>query len=328
MAWGPPVSTSQGLGPLNLAPGANVNTISQVRKEARVAQPLSRDRPVPCPQHTKLGSGLLCPPWSLGCSSPTWVLAASWSSPARPQQVVRHCRGLTLPRSTVRSALGQPLPLQGRPGLSSASTEHPPPLRPSKDSPHPATAPGRGLFLPLCLARCRPEVSPSWAPGSSSCVPTDDGQALAGWEATICPSTPTCPDPDTPPSAFPLPPSARGSLPFCRPPSVGCCPSPSFSFSDPIAVSLGLSESLPLPHLCHLLPRPCIMSPPFRHRSPRFLPSLTCVDSILAPTDQGLTGRPRRRGGRRRLGQAWKGPGAERERRVTRASAPRGRGGP
>lgn len=195
MAWGPPVPTSQGLGPLNLAPGAHVNiSISQVRKEAQIAQLLSQDWPVPCPQHVKLGSGILCPPWSPGCSSPTWVFVASWSSPARPQQLVRHRRGPTLPPSA--QCLGQPLPLQGRPGLSSISMEHPPPLSPSKDSRHPATVPRRGL----CLTRCKPEVSPSWAPGSSSCFPADDGQALAGWEATICPSTPPCPDRHIPPA--------------------------------------------------------------------------------------------------------------------------------
>lgn len=106
-----------------------------------------------------------CPALQGAHTAPQCTVSGSASPFARPPWPLQHFHG----------APATPQPLQGFPSPS--------------DSPQAGS-----------LTRCRPEVSPFWAPGSSSCFPADDGQALAGWEATICPSTPPCPDRHIPPA--------------------------------------------------------------------------------------------------------------------------------
>lgn len=192
-----PIFTPPDREPLKVAPGANVNIpISQVRKEAQVAQLLSQDWPVLCPQHTKLGSGLLCPLWSLGYSSPTWVLVGSWSSPCKASagspalQDPTPPTPPTLPCSSVlllhlQGALASPVfP------WSTTTTQH---LQGFSGIPLTEPQPtGRDLPLPLCLAGCRPQVSSSQAPRACGRFPN---AGLNGVGATICPSESMCPHP-------------------------------------------------------------------------------------------------------------------------------------
>lgn len=103
----------------------------------------------------------------------------------RPPQGAQHCRTPPPPGphcpGTQRCA-----PWARCPGLSRFSMEHPPPLSTSKESPqgHPSLSdsPREGVSPSLCLAGCRPQVSPSSGPQSMQLLPRM--QAVVGRETT------------------------------------------------------------------------------------------------------------------------------------------------
>lgn len=260
---------------LSVAPGADVHILLlQVRKEAGVTLLLSREWQQPSPHCRKLGCELVCPLWPLGFSSAlTWVLVASWSSPARPQQgaaprgpqTARQCSLSAAPLARLPRPLwffhGAPTTTQPLQAFSS---------RMPLTQPQPT---GRGLYLPLCLAGCRPGGFSILGTWSIQLLPQRHARPWGWGEAAICPSTSTFPNPThlllsaSDSVSKCLSPSrtlCRSSLgPFtgslcpllacscslsCRPLSLSRCLSPSFSVSDSITVSLSLCVS-PLAHL-------------------------------------------------------------------------------